>query len=73
MNTETIYINLLEEGSPTARPTQAESLGNGTFRVLPTPNYDPENEIWEFLPGTIVRCKLCSSSKGEVLLATESV
>jgi hypothetical protein len=73
MSTEKIYITLLEEGTPTARPTQAENLGNGTYKVLPTPNYNPENEVWEFLPGSIVRCKNWESSMGEVLLAYEAV
>jgi len=53
-----IYVQLLEEGTPTARPTQAIPLGNGRYKILPTPNYDPEDEIWEFLPGEIVRCEI---------------
>ncbi len=51
-----IYVPLLEEGTPTIRPTMAIPLGGDLYKVLPTPNYDPEDEIWEFLPGSIVRC-----------------
>lgn len=70
----TIYISLLEEGSPVARPTTAEDLGNGTFKVMPTDNYNPESEIWEFLPGSNVRCKKTLSAFGnEMLLAYEEV
>lgn len=58
MQTVEIYVSLLEEGTPTARATQAVPLGNGTYRLLPTPNYDPEDEIWEFLPGSVVRCEM---------------
>jgi hypothetical protein len=59
MNTTEIkvYVPLLEEGHPTVRGTQAITLGNGHYRLLPTPNYNPEDEVWEFLPGSIVRCE----------------
>jgi hypothetical protein len=67
----TIYIELFDEGVPCRRPTQAIDLENGTFKVLPTPNYDPENEVWEFLPGSIVRCKIRKDSEGEYLYAVE--
>jgi hypothetical protein len=49
-----IYVSLLEEGTPTWRSTKARSLGNGIYQLLPTENYDPEDEIWEFTPGSIV-------------------
>jgi hypothetical protein len=43
-----IHIRLLHEGTECSRPTQALELGNGLFKVLPTSNYDPEDEVWEF-------------------------
>lgn len=68
-----IYIQLLGEGSPAARGTQAVPMGDGRYRVLPTPDYDPEDEIWEFPPGSIVRCEKTLSARGtEILLAIES-
>lgn len=77
MNTEKtvkIYIQLLEEGTPTARPTQAIPLSNGLYKMLPTPNYNPESEIWEFLPGSIVKCIQTTDDKGNnMLLAVEKV
>jgi len=51
-----IYIQLLDEGSPVARPTEAKIVGPGEFLVLPTPDYDPEDEHWEFPPGSVVQC-----------------
>lgn len=67
-----IYVQLLEEGTPTARPTQAVPLGNGLYKILPTPNYDPEDEIWEFPPGSIVRCETVKDNWVKVLfLAVE--
>lgn len=73
MATETIYIELLDEGSPTWRPAEAEVLGHGKYRVLRPDHYDPEDEVWEFIPGTVVRCAMRSLSDGEVLVAYERV
>ena len=50
-----IYVNLLDKGTPCSRPTQALALGNGLFELLPTKDYDPDDEHWEFLPGSFVR------------------
>jgi hypothetical protein len=30
-------------------------LGDGLFKLLPTPNYDTDDEHWEFGPGSVVR------------------
>lgn len=57
MQTIKVYISLLEEGTDTLRPTQAVALGDNVYELLPTPQYDPENETWEFLPGTKVVCE----------------
>ena len=71
-NTIEIFINLLEEGTPTIRPTQAEPMGNETYRILATPKYDPIDEIWEFTPGTIVKLKQIKDDQGnDLLLAVE--
>jgi hypothetical protein len=68
-NTVEIHIRLLEEGSECSRPTQALDLGNGLFKVLPTPNYDAADEVWEFPPDSIVRSKINRSEGEEFLLA----
>ncbi len=65
-----IYVNLLNEGTPCSRPTQALTLGNGLFELLPAEGYDPENEEWEFRPGTIVRGKEERRDGKAYLLAT---
>lgn len=73
-NTVTIYIDLPEEGSPTIRPTEAVPLGNDLYKVLPTPDYDPEDEVWQFLPDSVVRCVKKIGYRGnEILLAVEKV
>jgi hypothetical protein len=69
--TKTIYIRLLQEGTEVARPTQAVEIGNGLFKILATPDYDPYDEEWEFLPGSIVRCESRQAPEGEYRLAVE--
>lgn len=71
--TSTIYVRLLEESVTCLRPTQAEPLRDGTYRVLATPNYDPTDEVWEFLPGSIVHCESFADSQGPYLLALAEV
>ena len=69
-----IYINLLNEGTPTMRPTTAVNIGNGLYKILPTNDYDPEDETWEFLPDSIVRLKEAEGHfSGKILLAVESI
>lgn len=51
-----IYIRLIDEGTEVFRPTGAEMLQDGLFKVLPTANYEPDDECWEFVPGSVVRC-----------------
>ena len=50
-----IYVKLIGEGTLVFRPTIGEPIGEGQFRLLPTEDYDPEDETWEFLPGSVVR------------------
>ena len=59
-----LYVQLLDEGAPTVRPTKAEVLDNGLYKLLPTENYDPEDEIWEFLPGSTVSKKEITDIEG---------
>jgi hypothetical protein len=68
-NTRTIYIPLLDEGTPVVRPTQGVLLGNDLFRVLPTPSYNPDDEHWEFPPGSVVRCVTEKKDGEEIVVA----
>ncbi len=64
-----IYVRLLEEGGTEVfRPTKAIHIQDNTYRILPTENYDPDDEIWEFLPGVVVQGKVASSVKGGTFL-----
>lgn len=72
--TAKVYVRLPEEGSPTIRPTEAIYLGGNQYKLLPTENYDPEDEIWEFLPGSVVICeKIKNFEEKEILLATNKI
>ncbi len=64
-----IFIRLLHEGTECSRPTEALDLGNGLFKVLPTPNYDLGDEVWEFPPDSIVRTELRRSEGKEFRIA----
>ncbi|HEY1528417.1 MAG TPA: hypothetical protein VGH51_19500 [Candidatus Angelobacter sp.] len=66
-----IYIRLAGEGTDVFRPTEALDLGGGLFKVLAPPDYDPEDEKWEFPPGSVVECEKAQSAKGEYLRATK--
>jgi hypothetical protein len=64
-----VYVQLLNEGSPTYRPTEGEEAGPDVVRLLPTPNYDPDDETWEFEPGVLVRVAPMKLPSGEVPVA----
>ena len=66
-----IYIPLLNEGVPVFRPTRGEIIAGNTFKVLPSPDYDPEVEEWEFPPGTIVKCRVEVREGKRLLIARE--
>lgn len=65
----TIYIRLLDEGTDVLRPTEAEELANGLFKLMPTSEYDPDDEKWEFIPGSLVRGVIREMEGQAVLIA----
>lgn len=68
-----IYVELLEEGSPTLKGVDAIHKGNNEYEILMPENYDPEDEVWEFVPGTIVRCERKKNFGEDILLAVEKI
>ncbi len=68
-NIRMIYIPLLDEGVAVIRPTLARPLHGGAFLVLPTQNYDPDQETWAFPPGSSVLCEWESYGGENVLVA----
>jgi hypothetical protein len=68
----TVYVKLLDEGIDVWRPVPAEDFGESRYRLLPTDSYDPDDETWEFLPGTAVVCEPRQLSDGIYLVATRT-
>lgn len=68
MNSITIYVKLLDEETPTIRPTSGIHVVNNIYRLLPAPNYDPEDETWLFPPGSLVQCEWRDHSYGDRIL-----
>jgi hypothetical protein len=55
MQTETIYMYLPDEAVDVWGPVQAEKLGPDLYRIL---GPVPEEEVWQFPPGSIVRVQM---------------
>ena len=71
--TSTIFIPLLDEGTTVLRPTQGLLVCEGLFAVQSTPDYDPNDEHWEFAPGSVVRCVTEEYAGESILVARELV
>ncbi len=66
-----VYVRLLDEGTDVMRPVPAFALGHGKFRLLAAK--DGVGEIWEFRPGTVVRCGLQRFDDNDILVAVEEI
>jgi hypothetical protein len=64
-----IYVRLISEGTEVFRPTKSLDLGNGIFKLEATIDYDPEEEIWEFVPGSEVKGEFRPFESGQFLVA----
>lgn len=64
-------MQLLGEGTTVFRPVPAELLPSGLVRLIAPEDYDPEDEAWEFAPGSMVRVEPRRFEAGEVLVAVE--
>lgn len=63
-----VFVRLLDEGVEVSRPTEAEVLPKGLYRILANASYRPEEERWEFPPGAIVRCSIRTDESGAAYL-----
>jgi hypothetical protein len=66
----TIYVALRDEGVDVWRPVEAEQVTESIYRLadaLPV-----EGEVWEFAPGSTVRCETLELSEGPALVAVEA-
>jgi hypothetical protein len=68
-----IYVPLRNEGTDVLRPTTGILLEKDVVRVVPTRDYNPDVEEWEFLPGSTVRCVKEFRGGREILVARHPV
>ncbi|HEY4196658.1 MAG TPA: hypothetical protein VGM63_14040 [Mucilaginibacter sp.] len=68
---KTIYIKLLDEGVDVYRPVPAVEIEDNTFEIMGHDIYDPENEVWEFSPGTFVAVEKHNLNKEMALVAVK--
>ena len=52
---KTVYVKLLDEDVATWRPVQAEHIGGNRYRLT---GEQPDGEVWPFVAGDIVKCKM---------------
>jgi hypothetical protein len=69
-HTETIYVPLLNEGTDVWRPVLAFRRADELFEIA-SKNDDPEDEVWGFSSGSLVRCEPRQLSGGVRLVAIE--
>jgi hypothetical protein len=67
---QTIYMPLVDEGTDVWRPVEAELIEGDLLRVL---GEVPEDEIWMFPPGSVVRCREHVFSGGKRALAAYAI
>jgi hypothetical protein len=69
MTSQTIYMALLDEGVDVWRPVQVERLESGRYLVL---GPVPDDEKWEFPPGSIVCLEMKQLYEGKFPVAISS-
>ena len=52
-----IFIPVLDKGMDSSRPTFGRPITVDIFEVLLTVDYNSEDEVWQFSPGTFVTCR----------------
>jgi hypothetical protein len=72
-NTVELYIPLRNEGTDVLRPTKGLLLESDLVQVLPTTDYDPTIEEWEFPPGSKVSCVFETRGDRRLLVARHRI
>jgi hypothetical protein len=67
-----IYIQLLNEGSVAYRPVSAYEIKESVYKIDGSECYNPEDEEWEFLPGTYVLVEERTFDGENVLVAIQA-
>jgi hypothetical protein len=64
-----IFVALMDEAVDVWRPVTAERVDVDSWRLL---GPMPDDEVWEFQPGELVRLEMRTLSDGEVPVAVRS-
>jgi hypothetical protein len=68
-----IYVALLDEGADVWRPVPAHRIDDDTYVILRPDDYDPDDETWQFPPGTLVTCQPRATRDGTIVAAIGQV
>ena len=71
MEMQTIYVQLLDEGTKVYRPVPAIKIQDDVYELQGAELYDKEDEIWEFGPNSRVFVKEDCLGGEKVLIAYE--
>ena len=63
----TIFMPLLDEGTPVWRPVEARKVGKDSYQIANSVQV-PDDEKWLYQPGSTVRCELKTFRDGDVVL-----
>jgi len=66
-----IFIRLMDEGTDVFRPVSATKISDDVYEIDESNSYDPKDEVWEFLPGTLVKVESRLLSGQAELVAIE--
>lgn len=69
---DTIYVALVGHDTGTLRPVLAQRRADDTYLIV-SKNDDPEQEMWQFSSGSLVRCEPRELAEGVRLVAVASV
>jgi len=64
-----VHVRLLDEGTDCSRPVTALEVAAGIFSLIPSEDYDPDDEKWEFPPGSLVKVVQLQSGSESFTLA----
>lgn len=66
-----VYVRLLDEGVAAWRPVRALRKGSNVVMLQSTDDHDPEDEVWEFVPGQLVADEERRLDGGPALVVTQ--
>lgn len=65
-----VHVMIYEASIDILCPALALRMTGDSFKLLPHPDYDPEDEDWQFLPGAVVRTETRHFSPQQTALKT---